>query len=313
MSLISIKTSFTPILRSLLLVVLLLAQNISVQAQSDLDENAKPVILATIKPIQLILVAIGGRYVQVDVLLPPLVSPHLYQLKPSDRQRLDSADLLVWIGPEMERFLVKPLSLVDDSRIFTLLENMTMKNDHDGHADGHKAGHDHGIDPHIWLSPAKALVIAKRAAQHLSALLPQHQKTFEKNLSRFGQQLSVVDEGLKLAFSQMDAKPYLVLHDGYQHFEQYYGIKRAAALTLSPDRKPGAKHLWGIQKQIDQGVIGCVFTEPQYQPAILTSIIGDTIINTEVLDPMAMEVDVSQQAYVEFIKSFGQSFIRCVM
>ena len=306
-------SSFNKIVTPALLTVLVFfSANIPVRAYYDnkvsLKSGAPPLVLATIKPIQLISKAIAADLAKIELLLPPAVSPHLYQLKPSDRQKLAEAALVVWVGPEMERFLVKPLSLKEDGRILTLLDANSAYDDDHSHA-----GHKHqGRDPHIWLSPNQALRIGEQVAQRLSALLPQHQASFAANYQRFAEQLRQLDRQLQQQFAALTPKPYMVLHDGYGHFEKHYGVRHAAALTLSPDRKPGAKKVWEIRQQIDQGQIACMFSEPQYQPAILKSLVAGSNINTQLLDPMAINVELSEMAYVDFLENFGRSFLSCV-
>ena len=79
--------------------------------------QAEVKVLTSIKPLQLIAAAVQDGVAIPEVLLPPGASPHNYALRPSDVRRVQSVDLLYWIGPDMESFLPRrsPSSVITDS------------------------------------------------------------------------------------------------------------------------------------------------------------------------------------------------------
>ena len=72
--------------------------------------SAQANVLTTIKPLGFIAAAITDGVTETEVLLPVSASPHDYSLKPSDASKLQSADLVVWVGGGMESFLTKSLN-----------------------------------------------------------------------------------------------------------------------------------------------------------------------------------------------------------
>ncbi|MCY1405074.1 High-affinity zinc uptake system protein ZnuA [compost metagenome] len=66
-------------------------------------------LLTSIKPLQLIAAAVQDGAGTPEVLLPPGASPHHYALRPSDIRRVREAELLYWIGPDLEVFLPRVL------------------------------------------------------------------------------------------------------------------------------------------------------------------------------------------------------------
>lgn len=271
---------------------------------------AAPLLVSSIRPLHLITQELAGEHAQTELLLPASVSPHLYQLKPSDRLLLQQADRVFWIGPELERFLVKPLALLSPSQPMALLHTQGIKmiggDQQDEH--GHE-GHDHqGIDPHIWLNVDNVRVIAQRISAELMAIDPTHRVQYTENLRRFIDKLALVDQQAASRLLPLKGQGYVLLHDGYSHFEQRYGLRRLAAFSLSPDRKPGARHLLAMRHLLDSGSVVCVFSEPQYQPAVLASIVGDRPIKQGLVDPLASQaID-----YADFYQQFWQSFERCL-
>jgi zinc transport system substrate-binding protein len=232
----------------------------------------------------------------------------LYQLRPSDRQALSDADKVFWIGPDMERFLVKPLGLLASGSAVALQQSpglAQLQEQEHGH-------HHHGKDPHYWLNPLNAIAMAETITRSLQHRDPSSSAYYENRLLSFREAMTALDQQLNVRFNRMQPKGYLVLHDAYGHFEQPYGLTHKAAVSISPDRKPGAKRLQHIQRLLDSGEISCVFKEPQYQQSALSKIVQQADVTVGVLDPLAIKIAVSPQGYEAFMRDFSQSFYDCV-
>ena len=136
--------------------------------------------MTSIKPVQLIAAAVQDGLGVPEVLLPPGASPHNYALRPSDVRRVQSADLLYWIGPDMEGFLPRvlkgrtlPSVALQDLPGLTLRRFAEDSHSHAEEADDHDHDHRPGsLDAHLWLSPVNARVIAGKIASDLSAADP---------------------------------------------------------------------------------------------------------------------------------------------
>lgn len=269
--------------------------------------QAKPVLLSSIKPVQLLVEVIAGGHADARLLLPANVSPHLYHLRPSDRVLLNNADRVFWVGPELERFLEKPLSLLKVGRVVTLADSGegTPRKEELHAEDEH---HQHTEDPHLWLNPLNAIEIAGRIAQELIEIDPLNRGVYQQNLALLKQRLRVLDQELVADFIDLPTSNYIVLHDAYGHFERRYGFRREAAFSLTPDRKPGARHLLAMRELLSSGRVRCLFREPQYQPAVLDVLIGDEDIRVGLLDPLALQAD----SYEAFMRQFAEEFKRCI-
>ena len=88
-------------MRILTLITALLAVSLPVRALE---------VLSTIKPLGFIAAAITDGVSEPNVLLPTGASPHDFSLRPSDIRSINDADLVVWVGPELEGFMTKPLA-----------------------------------------------------------------------------------------------------------------------------------------------------------------------------------------------------------
>ncbi len=96
---------------------------------SSLNATASdaPEVLVTIKPLQLIAQAITKDVSNAEVLLPPGASPHNHSMKPSDARKISSADVIFWIGPDMESFLTKRFSNLKGTIVIPMMDSKGIK------------------------------------------------------------------------------------------------------------------------------------------------------------------------------------------
>ena len=79
-----------------------------------------PTIMVSIKPFYNLCAKVMHSVGKPQLLLDQNASPHDYHLKPSDIQMIDSADLIVWGGPELEGYLQKPISNTNEDKNLNL-------------------------------------------------------------------------------------------------------------------------------------------------------------------------------------------------
>ncbi|MFR9720592.1 zinc ABC transporter substrate-binding protein ZnuA [Aeromonas diversa] len=272
-------------------------------------------VLATLKPIAFIAAAITRDVAEPEVLLPTGASPHDFALRPSDLRRLKEADLVIWVGPELESFLVKPLA--DQQSVLTLLTLPGLPvhryaegeaHDHDEH-DGH---HHHGnLDPHIWLGPDLAGPIARAIAARLGALDPTNAARYQGNLVRFEQALAAKDAQVREKMKPVQQKGYFVFHDAYGYWERHYGMQSRGHFTVSPDRRPGAKTLVTIRRALEQHQARCVFAEPQFRPDVIESVVRNTGARVLLLDESGGSYPVGPDAYLNWMDGMANAFSAC--
>lgn len=73
-------------------------------------------VLASVKPLGFITSSIANGVTDTQILVPAGASPHDYSLKLSDVQKVKSADLVVWVGEDIDAFLAKPISQIDSKK-----------------------------------------------------------------------------------------------------------------------------------------------------------------------------------------------------
>lgn len=287
----------------------------SAMAQADIQ------VLSSIKPLALIAAEVVGDKGEAVTLLPVAASPHDYPLKVSDIRRLREADLVLWVGKELEGFLYRPLANVDRNKQMAVFDLKSLywpkavegdDHDHDDHHH-HDHGHDHhhhhdGKDPHLWLDPRNAGVIATELAARLAIIDPQNASVFAENARRFATKIEKIDSALQKQLQPVRNKGFAVYHEGYQHFVDRYQLLQVGYVTYSPEQRPGAKHLYQLRQKL-QGEAVCLFTEPYYDQRIARELGQELSLKIGVLDPIGGDNVVN---YQQLIENMAKDFSACL-
>lgn len=298
-------------------------------ATASLPAHAEaPKVVVSIKPIHSLVASVMHGVGEPTLLVRGGASPHSYTMKPSDAKALSAADLVVWVGPELEGFLEKPLqanapkatrlTLMDLKRL-TLLQaregGAWEPHDH-GHEHHDHKGHDHEdheeLNSHIWLDPANARAIVTATAEALVAKDPADAEAYRTNADRTLQALDALDAELKATLAPLKDKPFVVFHDAYQYFEARYDLSAVGSITVSPDRRPSAKRLSAIRAKIAGLNAACVFSEPQFEPTLVRTVVEGTTAKTGVLDPEGADLPEGETLYPTLMRNLAASLRGCL-
>lgn len=286
---------------------------------------AAPSVVASVKPVHGLVAAVMQDVGEPRLLLRGGQSPHTYSLKPSDAAALETADLVVWVGPELESFLARPLrSLSEPGRIMRLtrLDEVRLLQARAGGVWEREAGHEHGhgdeetdepgVDPHVWLDPDNAVAIVDAVAARLAAIDPANAAAYTANAERARAAITAADRDARTLLSPVRGAPYLVFHDAYQYFERHYGLNAAGAVAVTPDRPPGARRLYEIRERLGDLGVRCVFREPQFPPDLLRTVVDDMPVRVGILDPLGAALPPGPEFYPRLLRAMAQTLADCL-
>ena len=313
----------------------------SFSAHADVSTDIK--VVTTIKPLHSLISRIMETRGEPQLIIEGTNNPHTFVFKPSHAKMIEEADIVFWIGEDLEAFMEKPLnSLAKDTKKIGFMDSESIEkiefreknifDDHDGHEDDHEGhedddvhedeheGHDddhkdahahaHGeFDPHIWLDPENAKEMVKIIRDELIKIDPEGQRQYSVNTAGATLELDNLINSIEKELSKDIS--YIVFHDAYQYFENRFGVIPAGALTLNPDVLPGAKQIADIQDVINDKGIKCIFSEPQYNPKIIETLGNDMNVSTGVMDPLGAFIDAGPTMYVELINGIANSIKEC--
>lgn len=282
--------------------------------------QAEVKVLTSIKPLQLIAAAVQDGVAIPEVLLPPGASPHNYALRPSDVRKVQSVDLLYWIGPDMEGFLPRvlkgrtlPSVAVQDLPGLKLRHFAEDNHSHAEEADDHDHDHRPGsLDVHLWLSPVNARVIATKMATDLSAADPANAARYQSNLKAFDERLDALDARLKKRLTGIEGKPYFVFHEAFDYFEDAYGLKHAGVFSVAAEVQPGAQHVAAMRARLQEVGKTCVFSEPPLRPRLAETLVAGLPVKLAELDALGGYTAATAQGYEQVLEKLGNDLAGCL-
>ncbi|WP_194206839.1 zinc ABC transporter substrate-binding protein ZnuA [Superficieibacter sp. 1612_C1] len=300
---------------------------LSVALWGSTAHHADAAVVASIKPLGFIASAIADGVTDTQVLLPDGASEHDYSLRPSDVKRLQNADLVVWIGPDMEAFMTKSVQGTAEAKKVTIADLAKVKpllqkgsdddgdeHDHD-HDDGENSDHHHhhgDYNMHLWLSPEIAQASAVAIHEKLVELMPQSRAKLDANLQAFEAQLAATDKQVGTELAPLKGKGYFVFHDAYGYYEKHYGLTPLGHFTVNPEIQPGAQRLHEIRTQLVEQKATCVFAEPQFRPAVVEAVARGTSVRMGTLDPLGTSIKLGKESYSQFLTQLANQYASCL-
>ncbi len=294
-----------------------------------------PKVTVTLSPIHSLVSQVMESVGTPYLLLEGKDSPHTYSLKPSQMQQLQDSNLIIWVGPGMESFLVKPLSTLHTVPQLELMEIAGLirlgsqevehtKNEETNATDQDHVGQDHEynshehdheegqFDPHIWLDPHNAQRIVEAVVSALGQQDQAHVSVYQRNGERLKQRLKELDEQLRQRLDKVKNRPFLVFHDAYLYFEQRYHLNKVGKVSLQVEQVPGAQHLSKLRSQIRKLQVVCVFNEPQFESALVTTLIEGSSAKSGILDPLGADFPTGPETYFLLLNKLADSLVACL-
>jgi zinc transport system substrate-binding protein len=253
-------------------------------------------VVASILPLGDFCQKIGGKYVDVTVLVPPGASPHTFEPSPTAVAKATEAKVFVFVGagldPWAERILKaerRPGQVVVEA-----VAGISLLKDVDEHEHGETAKeaeeaehhHHEAGNPHVWLDPLLAEDICRSIAQALIKVDPAHKNAYEVNLALYLGKLQTLDKDIKTVVATFRHRDYVTFHPAYAYFSQRYGLRQVGVIEASPGREPSPGHLQRIIAAIKKSGVQAVFAEPQLSSRVAEVIAQEAGVKVLILDPL---------------------------
>ena len=257
-------------------------------------------VTVSIFPLADIVRNIAGERAQVQVLIPPGASPHLFEPAPGAFRHFSETRLFVMVGAGLEFWAEKLI-------VATASKDLLVIRAADGVPLIQMGGHQHGSgdhqdaegtgsrpgggeteqgNPHLWLDPVVVRDVARRVGQVLMRLDPEHADEYRHRLAAYEEQLERLDESIRSTVSQFRTKEYVAFHPAWSYFSRRYGLHEVGVIQRSPGRDPTPKQIEAVINSIREYGIDAVFAEPQFNPAAARAIAREAGVKVLLLDPL---------------------------
>lgn len=172
------------------------------------------IAVSIVPEIKLVQEVAGGR-AQILCVIPEGGSPASYAPSPKALMQIRQASLYFTIGVASEA-----LNIVGQ-----LPESIKIVPLHEAAA---KVYPDlmlgEGRDPHIWLSPKRAIVMVQKIAEEISALDPENKAEYAKNALDYIEKLQGIDKEIQQIFAHSSQKTFMTFHPAFAYFADEYGL-----------------------------------------------------------------------------------------
>ena len=278
-------------------------------------QQQAPQILVSIKPLHSLVSGLTKGITTPALLIESQQSPHDYSLRPSDRRRIEQADMIIYTGTEIEPFIAD-IQKSTPNKLFIPLSRIPAMQALPARSVSHHKhhGHDgnHQIDGHIWLSINNAMVMVNYLCDQLIQLDPNNQQLYINNRDLLIERLDRLKQDIAARFSDIKQQPFIQFHDAFQYFEKEFGLNNSLFVTTSPENPVGIKQLKSLKTAISSQNIQCVFYEPPVIPKILYSLTEDSQARILPLEPLGSELNAGENLYFELLDNIAKQLATCL-
>lgn len=272
-------------------IILFLVAFIFFGCKSSPEKSEIPVISVSILPQEYFVKRIAKDRVSVNVMIPPGASPATYE--PTTGQLTSLSETILYLqmgytGFEMA-WMDKLMKSNPSMKLVTLSDGVDLIREASTHDDENHSDHSHhhgGIDPHVWLSPINASIIARNIEKALSESFPEYANEFATNLDVFLQEIDSLQSFISVELSNLSSRSFFTYHPSLTYFARDFDLQQYP-LELG-GKTPSPAHLKSL---VDVGMekgIGVVFLQMQFDQKnaeVLSREIDAKIVQIDPLDP----------------------------
>jgi zinc transport system substrate-binding protein len=243
-------------------------------------------VWVSILPQQWFAEQLAADFADIHVLLEPGQSPHTYDPSPRHLAAMAEADLLLCIGVPFEQTLIPRLeNMYPHLRIVDVRDGIALRSVDDGCSD-----HDHShqqLDPHVWLDPAAATIIARNMAQELCRIDSMHCDEYQSRLATIVDSLVVVDSISRVMLSEYRGRKLYVYHAAFGYWCAAYGLEQVPIEMGA--REPGPRQVARLIESARVDNVSVVFVQPQFSDASARAIAAELKGSVVAIDPLAAD------------------------
>ncbi len=208
-------------------------------------------VVATVGMIGDVVGVVAGERAEVQVLISPGVDPHLYQPTRSDVHAIVGADLVYYVGLQLEGYMS---NILDAPHHYSFAEFVTTETLTDG-----SGKH----DPHIWMDVRLWGEAVAGMAESLAAYDPSGAAEYRERAGRYAGQLDGLDAYVRGAVASIPAEKRILVtaHDAFGYFGRAYGIAVEGIQGLSTESEAGLQRINMLVGTLVGREIGAVFVE----------------------------------------------------
>lgn len=262
--------------------------------KSQMEREDVISVAVSIIPQKFFVEKIGGKYVDVTVMVEPGSSPHFYEPKPAQIIKLSKARFYFSIGIEFEkawlpRFIeaAENLTIVPCDSGIEKLPMISSHADHDTDENNEEVTDDSrgNKDPHVWLSPELVKGMVNIITAKLCSIDSTHRIEYQKNSDYLLMEIQELQDSIRMNLQESNIKQFIVFHPAWGYFAHEFGLQQIPIEIEG--KEPMPKELRHLLDIAGKNKITTIFVQPQFSQktaGLIALQIGGTVIP---IDPLA--------------------------
>jgi zinc transport system substrate-binding protein len=245
--------------------------------------TSERIVTVSIAPFRYFVETIAGDDFKVNVMVPAGADPHIYEPFPEQINKLRQSEGYIsngYLGFEMnwlDRFYetnktMKRLSLGE--KIDPLVT---------GHR--HEGEHVEGADPHYWVSPKCAMIMASSVKDFLSELNPSGRLKYEANYESLLIKIQDLDKKAQELFSTVQRRSFMIYHPNLAYIARDYNLEEIPVEFEGKEPPPSR-----IKELIDRARLDgvkTIFVQREYDTKNAKAIGKEIGAELKIIDPLS--------------------------
>ncbi|MGQ7471803.1 metal ABC transporter solute-binding protein, Zn/Mn family [Streptococcus suis] len=270
------------------------------------QEDGKLDIVTTFYPVYEFTKQVTGDEANVELLVKAGTEVHGYEPSAKDIARIQEADAFVYENENMETWVHDVEGSIDTEKVnvISATEGMLLlpggEEEHEGH-DHSEEGHSHAYDPHVWLSPERAITLVENIRDSLVAKYPEKKDAFETNAAAYIEKLDALDAKYSETLSAAKQKYFVTQHTAFAYLALDYGLKQVSITGVAADEDPTPSRLAELTEYINKYGIKYIYFEENASKSVAETLAKETGVQLDVLNPLESLTDEDMKNGKDYI------------
>lgn len=284
------KKNLKSITLGLLLIVTFLTActNSNDKSEANADKNQLNIV-TSFYPMYEFTRNIVGDAGEVSLMVPAGTDAHDYEPSAKEIANLQDADVFVYNSEYMETWVPKTEKSLKDVKSIKATEGMLLLPGDDDHDHSHGSGHDdhsHDYDPHIWLSPYRAIKAVETIRDGLIENFPEQEAVFTENAADYIEQLTELHQLYETKLLDTKQKNFITQHTAFSYLALDYGLNQIPIAGISPDQEPQPSRIAELKNLVDETGINYIYFEENANDRVARTLANEAGVELLVLNPL---------------------------
>ena len=246
-------------------------------------DSGNKILTVSIAPFKYFVEQIADNDFTVNVMVPAGADPHVYEPFPVQIIRLRES-----VGYISNGYLGFEMTWLD--RFYETNKNMrrlSLSNGIDPLASDHhlKGVHVEGADPHYWVSPRCALIMANSVKGFLCELNPLHRQRYESNYQQLIIKIQELDKHAGELFSGIKVNCFIIYHPNLAYVAHDYGLEEIP--VEFEGKEPTPSRMRELIDRARKNNIRTIFVQREYDTKNAKAIASEIDAKLVIIDPLS--------------------------